>query len=1336
MIFIPRRQGRASYTSRGIRRILLSSHLLVFSLIVLLQPLAIGLHAHAQYTRNFELVGYTFLSSTKGPVYPGSKNAELTISVEYYELKPAENIHGCISLPEGFTTSKNCVSASDENGNVNETAKFGSIRYFYYTIDVDRNVTPGYYKAVLTVKYTLGNESIKETFQLNLHVSPYPRPAIRVERARITPFSYPGSLGVSIEIRLVNDGDSDLVSGYMDVKLPSGFEPTDASLSLPALSSNGGRNSVVINNVFIKPSVKPGSYMVNATLHMTMRTSDGVTYNASQALSFNVTIEEPTEPLLELVDYGWRSGKVYPGTRSSEFYVRLLNLDDMTIAGIDAWLLMPKGFTSPNGSNVIYVSEQGLNLNYGESIQLLFNDIDISPDLVPGEYVAKLVVRLHVVKEGADSILWSNKTLGLYISRPKLELLLLDSGWRQSAVLSGGAVEAVLYTTFQYLGKGMLKSITAKISLENASFRDGLKTSVSTINNLEATYGSIFTITFPDIVVENNTSTIEAIIEVNATIALEGAGYKIISRLFHITARTISEKPYLVAEAHVEYNNRPAPILPTARNLILRITLVNTMPTTVSSAKIDLNTPSWMKVESIGGSCISGIPPGSTCQLAITFNVSADARPGAYLLNMTINYYYSENGMISHGVQSLPVRIVVNDPRDYMATPRLIAYYWGNPGNPVPRVYAGSAEETLTLIIYNPSRWDIDSIAVSLGNVSKIKVLDEAKTCGLPALSTCTLSFHLSLEDIKGGEYSLPVNASYTQQIFGAHIVWHHSWVLHVRISAFEDEGIRLVSAGWENDHEVFPGSEGAVLTVTLANIAPWTLQGAELELHLPNGVKPHGVIEPRAHINGPIASLASFSASFSLDLDKALKPGIYNLSLIVKYWYISGGVLIKRVKTLEIPIKVSSLQDLFKLLRVTWAGEAPKPGDRGVRYIIAYEVIRPEEVNTPILYLTLPKGFTDSYTGLRNVALAPGYNIEALYQVSGSTNLPRSIAELIAELIASTSQQATGQQASIAYYTLVVNIANNIRPGVYNASGYIEFKDYWGSIHRVPVNIPFYVPGGAKLIRVWAPTEASLVNATARIKLYIENNGSAPIYNVYVLLAPQTPNAYPTTTVKYFSLIKPGEVKRTEFSVIFNPSSPWGGGPSYTFAGMVGIIYQDYAGLLHRFNTTISVFLRPPVSLVLSSAKVEYRNGVLKVSISIANLGSLQAKRTVAKIVAMGIEKWSLVGDIDPGSEIPIRMEITGLRKPPEKVKVIITAYDEYNNIYEFRKEVPVKVIMTPTTTTPNQSRQLLPLSQQDVLVIGMTAIFLGASGLLIYRLVKRHQERLGLGGELEGEA
>ncbi len=301
-------------------------------------------------------------------------------------------------------------------------------------------------------------------------------------------------------------------------------------------------------------------------------------------------------------------------------------------------------------------------------------------------------------------------------------------------------------------------------------------------------------------------------------------------------------------------------------------------------------------------------------------------------------------------------------------------------------------------------------------------------------------------------------------------------------------------------------------------------------------------------------------------------------------------------------------------------------------------------------------------------------------------------------------------------------------RTGIYYANATLNFIDQWGNVRRINFTIPIRITGSTKVITVWSPKTLRIVNGTGELSLTIVNDGSSPMYNVYIYLIPKSPIALPVDSVKYMNILYPGRPANITFTLRYNPTSIAYGaeGAMLQYSSLpliITVLYRDVSGKQYVFNTSTTVLIEPFIDMRFSSdVKAELRGGRLVVSGTLVNYGLSTARSVEVRVIAGNNIASSFIGDIDPASQSAFRVELSTPTQV-STVRVEAVYRDEYNMIHIVSETLPVTVIQINETTTVAEE-EFFPTSRL-IVVIAVIA-FLGIIALLLYRYLKKHGRRL----------
>jgi hypothetical protein len=154
-------------------------------------------------------------------VYPGSRNVEVSVEIRNDESLSIRGVQGCFNLPEGFHFSagfQSCVPAYSVDGSWAYEFAPGEVFLLRTRLNVDDYVLPGSYSLGLDVTYRISNgfsETLNHAeFVVQVNVSDYPVVELSVIDVWWSSQVFPGTQGATLNIRIKNSRDSEVLSGY------------------------------------------------------------------------------------------------------------------------------------------------------------------------------------------------------------------------------------------------------------------------------------------------------------------------------------------------------------------------------------------------------------------------------------------------------------------------------------------------------------------------------------------------------------------------------------------------------------------------------------------------------------------------------------------------------------------------------------------------------------------------------------------------------------------------------------------------------------------------------------------------------------------------------------------------------------------------------------------------------------------------------------------------------------------------------------------------------------------------------------------------------------------
>jgi len=320
----------------------------IFIAVLAALSLTAFLHADAQSPADVSLQSVNFKSQQNYNVYPGSSNAVLRVDF-LFNVNATNPSAKLTDLPAGFSPSSGYTTVSGARDLYGDRAKnvtSGETVYFEFYLNVDKSVAPGTYYATIAVSYISSDGAyITDYFTIPLQISEYPTPQITVVSTSWSPAGYPGTYRTSIQVTIENDGDSAISSATVNITLPNGISTDSPQQQIGALSI-GSRTTITFSQVDISESVDPGSYTALLYFTAAATTKDGVSYNASFSLSFNISIDPVPSKYSELKISSAYWGDVRPGpVYSNSLYAQLnlvfVNDGEYAISSIEANVTSP-----------------------------------------------------------------------------------------------------------------------------------------------------------------------------------------------------------------------------------------------------------------------------------------------------------------------------------------------------------------------------------------------------------------------------------------------------------------------------------------------------------------------------------------------------------------------------------------------------------------------------------------------------------------------------------------------------------------------------------------------------------------------------------------------------------------------------------------------------------------------------------------------------------------------------------------------------------------------------------------------------------------------------------
>ena len=1263
---------------------------------------------------SLEIVSYGWVSSR---VPPGSLNSDYGVTLRLTDTATINSLVAKLTLPacaKFSNGSRSYVLSLNRPINYGETFEltFGGISVECYSTEV----------ALLTLEIFASRDGsefwVTQSYSLLLVVQ-NPSILLRVSSAYWSPGpAFPGSSSLALTVVLENYDYLSVFGGTATLSSDI-IRPREAYVSNVVINSLS-RTTLVFRDLSVDPAVSPGTYTFKLLLNA-LASSGNAVFAISTELSLQLEVSIPPTPRIEIVSYGWVDGKAFSNSTNNALRVVLRNSDPgITVRSFKASINLPRCFRVKELKNV---SVADIDVSYGASTTVEFGSIDIVCS--SGVYMANMTV--EVLGELSSSTFWRSITyrLPLVVDEPALNIEIVDSGW-VSGLAYGNSSRLVPYIVLQSFTQDSVRSAVLHVRLANAVLAQGGREASVTLGG-PISYGSTVTVRLPAIDLEGVTDFVLAEVDVLAVVQYGQTLYNS-SRKLAVRFPVVTERNLAVSEAHVEFSGSPSPLLPTARGVTLTVVVTNVNPEPLKVLNVSVSAPQGLIIRGVSGDCLRAVlSGGGSCSLSAVLDVSSDVRPSTYTVELAVGYGKEVSGAMLYGTERLFVPVVVEPLEVYVPTLEVVSAYWGIQ-QPVP-AYPNSRYVPLTVVLLNTGRYEALGVTLKAWSGNLSPVVDSAECAArLPPGSTCSATLYFDIPSTTSGSAELELLVKYYMSSFGAYaeVERHITAKLYVETFPGASSYLKPVTWGWLNNYNVFPGTENATFTVTIANRLPYPAVGIIADLYLPNGFRGSMGDTATAYLDGPLRSYSSTQLSFRVTVGD-VKPGTYNATLRLDYVVQTGGPGVRIVEEYRLSIAVMDDAGAVEAVSSGWLDGSVDPGTYGA---LLHLVIRNKYVDSMsgvYLELALPEGFLNSMDNTTIVKLPPisPQVLQRLTAVGGA-----QIGALTSLIQQMSPQATTYGRGDLIEFVVPLNLLIN-RTGYYYANATLHYIDQWGTPRSCHFRVPIAILGGVRYILVGV--DGGTVRVASRftpVVLRLQNFGSGPAYNVYVTVFPypQLPVLIATPSVHYIEKLDPGHEAVINLTIAYNPMGVYMAGAqtvvSYgTVPLVVGIIYRDPSGRLKTFNTSLAVVVEPFIDLVLRDPKASLSAGTLRVSGTLVNYGSATAYRVSARICPSGGQCYeSFIGDVDPGAQRAFTLNAP-LQGGPNTVKLMVMYYNAYNELQQLEYEIPVYAAPPQTQTAASQQPQY---SLESWIVVVAVVAFLALAGYAIYRAVISYHKKL----------
>ncbi|MEM4671903.1 MAG: hypothetical protein QXJ84_06015 [Desulfurococcaceae archaeon] len=1018
----------------------------------------------------------------------------------------------------------------------------------------------------------------------------------------------------------------------------------------------------------------------------------------------------------------WRLGYAHPGSAGNSLMVTILNSEvglSITDAVVD--LVAPKDALYPDRLTVYNVV-----FNPGSLVELSFNDIAIPSSVMPGAY--EVIINITGILRARDNsfryISLTRRATVVIEDRADVKIRVV--GYE---LTSGSSLPGFKNTGLRILVRSEEPG-TLRITYSVAVFENALTVNGSAIatyaHNIALNYLESAWITYSGIDTVDGAMCIKVNITIYGSVLHDGAEYAISTNLLVIVK--LEERDIGVLVERAAWADGYAYPGSTGNTLVLTL-LNNESDFSVADATVEVTAPGGVLYPDRLVTYNVAFSPGSLVEVRFTdIIIPSTVKPGVYELTVSISgVLRARDGSFKYVRIARNTTTTIADPSKLELVLPVISVadiFWGE-GTP-QYVYPGNARTPLTVVLQNRGTVPAYNVLVFIDGISPgdVEVLNGAAQCGVqvPPGSTCVAVFYLNLSSSVSGLKSISFVVNYTVQGLGTNTVFTQPLTATILLPEYAaGAGLVIADYGWLNNNPVFPRTRGAVVSITLANLEPYTVYSIWVYMKTPPCMNMGRGSSGSAYIAGPLATLQTTTVSFTLDLDNCA-VGSHPATIEMDYYLQTGGGGTRKRVSQSIRLLVESDENSIEYLMSGWLNTPPSPPVYGAQYYIVFRNNAFPRISNPVLKLHLPQGVVESKTNSSLAVALPAYRLTAQQAYLLLQGAPGNVAQLISQYL---SQQPVAQSTGKGDFILYVVSLNIEKVGVteFMVPYTITFIDHWDGEYSVAANFTVKMLSAPPLVEIYPATPLAVFrNGTAILDVIVENRYNAPISNLYVALMPASSNVIPQGAVKYVEKLEAYSNVVLRYELVYNPVQITVGSVPMTMSSAVftaTLIYMDITGGLHTMNTTLATMIAPFIELtIMPGTFARYSKNTLSVNGIIANTGISGARSVVVYLRYGDVEAINILGDVDPASQTPFRIEVQAPYNG-DNCTLVVKYRDEYGSEYTLEKTIGVMFVPEKTETAP-------PVQQPQVdvfrlAVVALVAAFLGGAIYIIYRHVKR---------------
>jgi hypothetical protein len=530
---------------------------------------------------------------------------------------------------------------------------------------------------------------------------------------------------------------------------------------------------------------------------------------------------------------------VYPGSKRASLRVDVRYVGGSSISDISGQIKdLPSGIspsyspTSPARGldGAVKASAKPDDVFYFEFY------LDVDKSVSPGTYSATLVISFK--NDTSRPSIHEYYMVDLVIAQyPRLNLVAVDASWSPDAYPA--TTSTSLKVTIRNMGDCNLRNAIVKLRLPS-----GMSPEESTTQLGALARGDQATIQFNYIDVSESVrpGSYSATLYINGTAQTpDGVAYDASTSIsFTIEVKALSADLYVLRLFSAQWGEArpgeaPSPTYPGSKYAPLTVTIANVGKYDVTSLRAKASSQYLEPVRS-EQVYSTRIYSGGSCSPTFYFNVKENA-PESFSVTVDLEYWIDlRGGTLVKIIDSQSIQVFVER---YIGTESeglyVVSYGWLNNYN----VFPHTDNATYQVTVANRLPFSVRGLKASLALPSGFRgdrgsVAIAYVDGPIRSYSTTTLSFRVSVDDVKPGGYEAALTLDYIVDSGGpgARRVEKYEVILGV---VNDSEALELVSATWLGS-AAEPGTYGVLLRVDIRNNYVDSMSGPVLELNLPKG--------------------------------------------------------------------------------------------------------------------------------------------------------------------------------------------------------------------------------------------------------------------------------------------------------------------------------------------------------------------------------------------------------------------------------------------------------------------------------------------------------------------